>query len=222
MVKRIAELYKDDKPREKLAAKGAAALRTEELIALIIGSGQKGHTLFELAQAIRRTLDGAEGTADPDALRRIPGVGAAKAAQIAAAFELGRRYLLPSEEKRRVREPEDVAELCAAYRTRKQEHFLTVTLDGANGVIRDRVVFIGTLNQSLVHPREVFAEAIADRAAGVIFVHNHPSGSVEPSSDDLDVTRRLVEAGRILGIEVMDHIILTRDALYSFRRNGRI
>jgi len=222
MVRRIAELYAGDKPREKLAAKGPAALKTDELIALIIGSGQKGHTVFELAAAIRKALDEGADKADIDALTRIPGVGRAKASQIVAAFELGRRYLLPHDEKRHIGGPEDVVALCAEYRTKKQEYFVTVTLDGANGVIGTRVTFIGTLNQSLVHPREVFAEAIADRAAGVIFVHNHPSGSVEPSNDDIAVTRRLVEAGRMLGIEVMDHVILTRDAFFSFRRGGRL
>lgn len=222
MIRRIAELYDGDKPREKLAAKGPAALKTDELIALIIGSGQKGHTVFELAAAIRKCLDEGIEKADLATLRRIPGVGIAKAAQIVAAFELGRRYLLPHEEKRHIGSPEDVVALCAEYRTKKQEYFVTITLDGANGVIGNRVVFIGTLNQSLVHPREVFAEAISDRAAGVIFVHNHPSGSVEPSAEDIEVTRRLVEAGRMLGIEVLDHLILTRDSFYSFRKSGRL
>jgi len=222
MVRRITELYEGDKPREKLAAKGPSALKTDELIALIIGSGQKGHTVLELAAAIRKCLDEGVEKADLSALRRIPGVGLAKAAQIVAAFELGRRYLVPQEDKRRISSPEDVVALCAEYRTKKQEYFVTVTLDGANGVIGNRVVFIGTLNQSLVHPREVFAEAISDRAAGVIFVHNHPSGSVEPSTEDVEVTRRLVEAGRMLGIEVTDHIILTRDSFYSFRKSGRL
>lgn len=222
MVRRIAELYREDKPREKLAAKGPAALKTDELIALIIGSGQKGHTVFELAAAIRKSLDEGIEKADLSAFRRIPGVGLAKGAQIVAALELGRRYLLPHDEKRRVSGPEDVVALCAEYRAKKQEHFITVTLDGANGVIGVRVTFIGTLNQSLVHPREVFAEAIGDRAASVIFVHNHPSGSVEPSADDLAVTKRLAEAGKMLGIEVLDHLIVTKEGFFSFRQNGRI
>ncbi len=222
MVRRIADLYREDKPREKLAAKGPQALKTDELIALILGSGQRGRTVLELAAEIRKCFDAGIEKVDLDTLRRIPGVGLAKGAQIMAAIELGRRYLVPCEEKHCISGPEDVVSLCAEYRTKKQEYFVTVTLDGANGVIGTRVVFIGTLNQSLVHPREVFAEAISDRAAGVIFVHNHPAGNSEPSAEDLAVTKRLVEAGRMLGIEVLDHLILTREGFFSFRQNGRL
>ncbi len=221
-MRRMAELYREDRPREKLVAKGPAALKTDELIALIIGSGQKGRPVFDLASDIRKCLDGGIERVDLETLRRLPGVGLAKGAQILAAIELGRRYLVPRDEKRRIAGPEDVVSLCAEYRTKKQEHFVTVTLDGANNVIGARVTFIGTLNQSLVHPREVFAEAISDRAAGVIFVHNHPSGSLEPSADDLAVTKRLVEAGKMLGIEVLDHVIVTKEGFFSFRQNGRI
>ncbi|HOW51920.1 MAG TPA: DNA repair protein RadC [bacterium] len=220
MVKQITELFKDDKPREKVAKKGPGALRTFELIALILGSGGKGHPIFELSRDIERALGDDPEKATFETLKKIPGVGAAKAAQIVAAFELGRRYR-PADRPKMLR-VEDVVSLCGDYRHKKQEYFVTVTLDGAGTLINERVVFIGTLNQSLVHPREVYADAIADRAAGIIFVHNHPAGTPEPSHEDIDITRRLTEAGKLLGIEVVDHVILTKDAHYSFKLNGRL
>ncbi len=219
MVKQITELFKDDKPREKVAKKGPGALKTFELFALILGSGGKGHPVFELSRDIEKALGDDPDKLNFETLKKIPGVGPAKAAQIMAAFELGRRYLV-KKEGRKIHNAESVVELFREYRDRRQEHFLTATLDGAGGLIAQRVVFIGTLTQSLVHPREVFADAIADRAAGIVFAHNHPSGSVEPSSDDLALTRRLSEAGKLLGIEIVDHVIIGKDAFYSFRQSG--
>jgi len=150
----------------------------------------------------------------------IEGVGAAKACQIVACFELTRRYRASDVRGRRVTKPEDVLPMVAHLAGRKQEHFVCITLNGAGEVIDRRTVTIGLLNQSLVHPREVFAEAITDRAASVILVHNHPSGTLEPSGQDIAITRQLAEAGSILGIRVLDHLIVTGNGHVSLRELG--
>jgi DNA repair protein RadC len=141
-------------------------------------------------------------------------MGIAKSSEIVALFELGRRYLMPAD-KPIIASTEDAVSQLGGIRDKKQEHFVLLTLDGANRLISNNVVFQGTLNQSLVHPREVFAIAIEDRAAGIIVAHNHPSGSVEPSADDIEVTNKLKEAGQLLGIKVLEHVIVTKTAYKS-------
>ncbi|MEA3421459.1 MAG: DNA repair protein RadC, partial [Acidobacteriota bacterium] len=126
-----------------------------------------------------------------------------------------KRFLIKEEKK--ITGPQDIVSLVEDLRKKKQEHFVTLTLDGAHNLIKKRTVFIGTLNQSLVHPREVFADAISDRAAAVILIHNHPSGNVEPSDLDISLTKRLIKAGELLGIEVLDHIIIGKDKYSSFK-----
>jgi len=142
----------------------------------------------------------------------------AKACQIVAAFELARRF--SQRARPRIREPKDVLPYVQHIADKKQEHFLCLTLNGAGEVIQVRVVTVGLLDSSQVHPREVFADAIADRAAAVILAHNHPSGLLEPTPEDLEVTRQLAEAGRILGIQVLDHVIVSRRGFLSLREQG--
>ncbi len=217
-MKKIKELYTHDKPREKLVAKGAAALKNEELLAVLLGSGVQGKDVRKLAKEIYELMERDFETLDLDKLCAIHGLGRAKASQILAAIELSRRYLIRT--NRRITSAEAVYDLLHEYRNRKQEYFLSITLDGASHIINTRTVFIGTLNQSMVHPREVFADAIADRAAAIIIAHNHPSGALHPSQADIRITKRLEEVARLVGIELLDHLILGRNGYYSFAEEG--
>jgi len=218
-MKTINELYKDDKPREKLIARGTQALKNEELMAVLLGSGIQGKDVRKLAREIVGVMDkGLEGLT-LEILCAIHGMGQAKASQILAAIELSRRYIAPRSH-RRITDARYVHEELHAYASRAQEHFILLTLDGASHIINTHVVFIGTLNQSLVHPREVFSLAISDRAAGIIIAHNHPSGTLEASRPDLAITQRLQEVARLVGIDLLDHVILSKEGYFSFSDEG--
>jgi len=214
----LRDLHKHDKPREKLVAKGVEALKNEELLAILLGSGIQGKDVRKLAKEIVFMLDKDFDALSLKALCDIHGLGIAKASQILASIELSKRYLIRS--NRRITDAKDVYEELKSFSTKSQEHFLTITLDGASHIINTRTVFIGTLNQSLVHPREVFADAIADRAAGIIIAHNHPSGTLEASRADISITQRLKEVSKLVGIELLDHVILSRHGYYSFSDEG--
>ena len=203
-----------DRPREKLAAKGAAALSDFELLQALIGRGNAQADVTKIAKDTLKLLQSHGADVTYEQLRQVTGMGEARVAELLAAFELGRRYLL--EPDRPVIDSADraVAQL-TDIRDKNQEHFVCLTLDGANRLIAKRTITIGTLNASLVHPREVFADAIADRAASIIVAHNHPSGTLEPSEADLQVTRRLQEAGKLLGIHLTDHILVTAKSYAS-------
>jgi DNA repair protein RadC len=218
----MKDISPQDRPREKIAARGALALSDVELIALILGRGTQKHDVLSIASDIARHIARDPKYREYTALCEIDGLGPAKAAQIAACFELARRYLLHEPEKFRITSPEDVLPLVAPLASKKQEHFSCITLSGAGEVIENRVITVGLLNHSLVHPREVFADAITDRAASVILVHNHPSGTMEPSSQDIAITKQLAEAGLILGIRVLDHLIITRKGFVSMRERGLV
>jgi len=216
----LRDLHRDDKPREKLIARGVQALKDDELMALLLGRGIRGKDVRKLAREITLLLgDNPEGLT-LDTLLAIHGLGVAKASQILATLELGRRH--HTRDTLRLRDAAEVFAHLRTYAGRSQEHFLSITLDGASRLIRTRTVFIGTLNQSLVHPREVFADAIADRAAGIIIAHNHPSGTLEPSRSDLQITQRLKEVAKLVGIELLDHVILTQEGYYSFSDEGML
>ena len=217
-MKRMKEIPDQDRPREKLASKGAAALSDMELVAIIIGSGTKKKGVFETARDIQRRLAQGLDAGLYEDLKELDGVGPAKASQITAAIELARRYLIKDVVK--ITAPEDIPPIVADLPTKKQEHFVTITLNGAGEMIQKRTVTVGLLNHSLVHPREVFADAITDRAASVILIHNHPSGSLEPSSQDIAITRQLVESGSLLGIRVLDHIIVSKNGHLSMKERG--
>lgn len=204
---KMSERRKDLRPREKLQARGAAALSDYELLMAIIGSGSAHADVTKIARDVRKILGEKGSDLAYEDLLKIKGLGAAKATQIMAGFELWRRQFEVNE-RPIIDSAEKAVELLGDIRSKKQEYFVCLTLDGANRLIAKRVISIGTLTASLVHPREVFAEAITDRAASIIVAHNHPSGNLEPSIADKEVTERLRQAGEILGIEVLDHLIL--------------
>jgi DNA repair protein RadC len=217
-MKRIAELHTHDKPREKLVAKGVEALKNEELLAILLGSGIQGKDVRKLSKEIIALMDTDHASLSLEKLCDIHGLGIAKASQILASIELSKRYLIRS--NTRITDAADVYAELKSFSTKLQEYFLAITLDGASHIINTRTVFIGTLNQSLVHPREVFADAIADRAAGIIIAHNHPSGTLEASRADIQITQRLKEVSKLVGIELLDHVILAKGGYYSFSDEG--
>lgn len=210
----MSERRKDLRPREKLQARGAAALSDYELLMAMIGSGNAQADVTKIARDVRKILREKGSDLAYEDLLKIKGLGAAKAAQLMAGFELWRRQFEVSE-RPIIDSAEKAVELLGDIRSKKQEYFVCLTLDGANRLIAKRVISIGTLTASLVHPREVFAEAITDRAASIIVAHNHPSGNLEPSIADKEVTERLRRAGEILGIEVLDHLILGGEGFRS-------
>ena len=219
-MKPIKEIPHFDRPREKLAAKGPEVLSDTELLAILLGSGIKGKDVFHVAHTILRKFDTNKEKIDLKTLVSVEGVGVAKACQILAAFEFARRRLL--KERILIQKAEDILPFISYIVGKKQEYFLCISLNGANEVIGNRVVTVGLLNTNQVHPREVFADVISDRAASVILAHNHPSGILKPSPADLETTKQLVEAGKILGISVLDHIIITKKGYFSFKKSGFI
>ena len=211
---KLSDRHPNDRPREKLARYGTARLSDLELLMAIIGSGNKQADVGKIAREVLKILRQKSGDVSYDDLRSVVGLGEAKIPVILASLELARRYLLDSDQPI-IDSPEKAVELLTDIRDKKQEYFVCLTLDGANRLIAKRVVTIGTLTASLVHPREVFADAIADRAASIIVAHNHPSGSLEASQADREVTNRLRQAGELLGINLVDHIIITKDNFQS-------
>lgn len=222
-MKEIKDLYEKDKPREKLLLRGVSALSNRELIALIFGSGGPGNPLMHISKETEKLLENEKLAAlDIKKLSGIPGVGTSKACQILAAFELAKRFYIESD-KPLVRTPQDLLPLLKDYSEKKQEHFLTITLDGSKRVIDVHLTFIGTLNYAPLHPREVFAVACTDHAASIIVAHNHPSGNLTPSNEDRLVTKQLREIGTLMGIELLDHIVFTKgNRFYSFAGNGML
>ena len=219
-MKRIKNLPKEERPRERLLEKGSRSLTDEELLAILIGKGTRGHDVLSLSKEIIKVVDKKGVTLQARDILGINGIGPAKATLIAAAFEFVRRRVKP--EGLKIQSPREVLPLLQHYRDRKQEHFLTISLNGANEVMTVRVVTIGLINMSHVHPREVFADIITERASSLIVAHNHPSGSLTPSSEDIRVTRQLREAGDILGIKLLDHIIFGTRGYYSFLEHGEL
>jgi DNA repair protein RadC len=221
----VNQLAPSDRPREKLARAGAAALGDNELIAVILGQGGAGRTVLDLAAAVLTHVGGAPGLSRVSVsdLQRIDGVGAARAAQILAAVELGRRTLSASLEPRQFTKPREVAAwLVPQYGGAPVEQFGAVLLDTKLRLLSVRLVSIGSLDASAAAPREVFREAVAARAAAIVLFHNHPSGDPTPSRDDVAVTKRLVSAGVLLGIDVVDHVILGGATYFSFKEDGRV
>ena len=218
-MKTISDLQSIDKPRERLIKYGLSALRNYELIAILLGSGVKGKDIIKLSREIEKFLDSNFETLDLNSLQNIHGLGSAKAGQILSAIELSRRYLLKKSNDK-ITCANDVFEELKPYKNKTQEYFLTLYLDGANRLLETRVITIGTLNQSLVHPREVFSIAIEKRCASIIVAHNHPSGILEASFEDIEITKKLKYSGKILGIELLDHIIFTKDAFVSLKEEG--
>lgn len=210
----MSDRRKDLRPREKLATKGAAALSDYELLMAIIGSGNAQADVTKIARDVQKLVNEKGSELTYEDLLVVKSLGPAKATQIMAGFELWRRQFEVGE-RPIIDSPEKAVEQLADIRDKKQEYFVCLTLDGANRLIAKRVITIGTLTASLVHPREVFAPAIEDRAASIIVGHNHPSGNLEASDADKNVTQRLKEAGNILGVNLADHIIITKSSHIS-------
>ena len=211
---KMSDRRKDLRPREKLAARGAASLSDYELLMAIIGSGNKQADVTKIARDLQKLLQDKGRELTFDDLLSIGSLGPAKSTQIMAGFELWRRRFESSEQPV-IDSPDRAADQLSDIRDKKQEYFVCLTLDGANRLISKRIITIGTLTSSLVHPREVFAEAISDRAASIIVAHNHPSGNLQSSDADRQVTERLKEAGVLLGINLVDHIIVTSKGFVS-------
>ncbi len=207
-------------PREKLFLEGVSRLSDVELLAILIGSGTRGNNVFRIATELLKVFDKNKNKSRLETFMKIKGMGSVKAAQITAAFEFSRRRLCPDTKK--ISYPVDIIPLITHYADRKQECFLSLSMNGAHEVNAVRIVSVGLVNKTIVHPREVFADPIIDRAAAIIVAHNHPSGNVKPSREDIEITARLKEAGLTLGISLLDHIIFSQKSYYSFLENGII
>jgi len=221
----IHDLPKDERPRERLVKFGEQALSAQELLQLILGRGVAGESVAVTAQKLLSHFGNLEklSEASIEELSSIKGIGLAKAAQIKAVFEISRRLSTqaPTYKGKKLTDPEKVYRLIKSkLKDYHKEHFYIIALNSRNHSIAE--VSVGSLNESVVHPREVFAEAIKNKAASVVFAHNHPSGDPEPSENYLVLTKKLVESGKILGIEVADHIIITKDNFFSFKNKGII
>ncbi len=216
----IGEMLEADRPREKMQNRGVAALSDVELLAVMLGSGIKGRDVMRVATELLPAIDRCGADVSIAGLESVPGVGPIKGGVICAALEFVRRRIRPNGVK--IRSAADVLPLVRHLADRKQEHFICISLNGAHEVIASRVITIGLVNATQVHAREVFSDPIVDRACAVIVAHNHPSGSVTPSNEDHKVTAALTEAGRILGIKLLDHIVFTQTGFYSFAESGRL
>ena len=213
-----------DRPREKLQRVGAAGLGDNELLAIVLGQGVPRASVLELANAVLTAVGGLHGLvrATVDDLQRVPGIGPARAAQLVAAIEAGRRTLVRGRRERaQILSSRDVADLLVPqYGSKPVEQFGVVLLDTKHRVLRISLISIGTLDASIVHPREVFREAANGGAAAIILFHNHPSGDPGPSPDDVALTRRLMRAGEMMGIDVLDHVIIAENRFHSLRDAG--
>jgi len=217
-MKNIKDLPAHNRPREKLKERGASALTDEELVAAILGRGVEGQDLGTISRRVAKLIRKHKEDLSVEHLTAVRGMGLAKAAQILSAFELARRHLIKDTVK--IISAQDMIPLLADIADKKQEHFVCISLNGAHEVIKKRTVTIGLVDRSQVHPREVYADVISDRAAAVIFAHNHPSGDLKPSNSDLKIHEQLTEAGKILGIRILDHLIVTRKGYFSFQEAG--
>jgi DNA repair protein RadC len=221
---RIADLRQSDRPRERLAHQGPRALSEAELVAILLRTGVRGAGAVRLAEALLSDLGGVLGLqyARYDDLRKRSGIGPAKAAQILAAIELGRRFAHAQlTERGSIQGPDDVVRsLAYDIAGQEQEHLVVLLLDTRNRLIRQDTIYVGSLNASVVRVGEIFREAVRANAASLIVAHNHPSGDPSPSPEDVAVTRAIVQAGRLLDIEVLDHLVLGKNRHLSLRQAG--
>ncbi|MFH0790136.1 MAG: DNA repair protein RadC [Candidatus Omnitrophota bacterium] len=218
----IHDLPRIERPREKLIQYGPSRLSDKELLAIILRTGKKGENALVLANKILGLIK-IDNFANLtfNEIRNVSGIGQTKACEILACLEFGRRVFQRKKINiSQILSPIDVFNNLRDIRDNKKEHFVVFFLDARNQEIKREIVSVGTINANLVHPREVFEPAVKYLAVQIIIAHNHPSGNLEPSEDDINITKRLIEAGRILGIEVIDHIIVTRESFHSFKEKG--
>ena len=219
-MKKLKDLPKNERPREKLLEKGARSLSDQELIAIILGKGTQKDDVLSLSKKIVKIIDEKGLLFSAKDILDIDGIGPAKAASISASLEFVRRRIKPDGLK--IKFPADILPLIQHYGDRKQEHFISVSINGANEVMNVRVVTIGLVNKTQVHPREVFADVIAERASAVIVAHNHPIGELNPGTEDIQITKRLKNAAEILGLNLLDHIIFNAKGYYSFAEKNEL
>ena len=217
---KIKDLPKVDRPREKLERYGPEKLSNSELLAILLGTGSKGINVVELSKRIlsKFSADGLS-KANVKELKNTFGLGSAKSCEVVACFELGRR-LLQNKQSALLLSPKDVWEELKDIRDNKKEHFVIFFLDARNQEIKREIISVGSLNANLVHPREVFEPAVRYSAAQIIVAHNHPSGDPSPSQEDSDITKQLVDAGKLLGIDLKDHVIVSKGDLFSFKEHA--
>ncbi len=220
MTKTLHDIPEADRPREKLLRKGAASLSDQELLAVLLGKGTSKIDVMTLARNVTTVADTKGLSLTVDDLAPLEGMGNIKAMMLVAAIEFARRRIKP--EGAKITTPADLLPHVRHYADRKQEHFLCASINGANEILNIRVVSIGLIDRSPVHPREVFADALADRASAVIVAHNHPSGGLAPSDGDIAITAQLKAAGAIVGIDLLDHIIFNRTGYFSFLEAGTL
>jgi len=218
----VRDLPVSERPRERLLKLGSEALSAQEILAVILGRGIRGESVMVTSQKLLSRFGNLKSVANAsvEELIGVTGIGPAKAAQIKAALEFSRRLEADASEKPKpvLKSPEDVAaEVRSQLKGKKKEHFLVLCLDTRNRLINRKLVSMGSLDTSIVHPREVFKEAVSSCAASVIFAHNHPSGDPEPSKEDVELTKRLSKAGEIIGIDVLDHIIVCDKGYVSLK-----
>jgi DNA repair protein RadC len=216
----LLDLPPAERPRERLFARGPGALSDAELLAILLNTGIRGKNVTALARELLDFLDRHKEVPPVTELSRLTGLGKTKAAAIAAMLEFGRRRWGAA--GKRVTHPSDIYSLVRHNADRKQERFISISLNGAHEAMTVRVVTIGLLNRTIVHPREVFADLIEDRAAAFAVAHNHPSGTLRPSAEDDEITGRLKSTADILGLHFLDHLIFSETEWWSYRQNGRI
>lgn len=204
----MKDVAKEDRPREKLLSRGVSVLSSEELLQVIIGSGVQGADVVEISKKLLKLLEGNSGKLTLEEVSSIRGISTATATKLLASLEIANRFTVTGT---KISDINDIALILSDIRTKSQEHFVLLTLDGADRLIDRHIISIGTVNASMIHPRDVFSQAITDNAASIMVAHNHPGGSLEPSSADVEVTNRLREAGSLLGIHLQGHIIVTKN-----------
>jgi DNA repair protein RadC len=227
MQKPIKEWKEDDRPREKMMLKGAPSLSDSEILAIVINNGTRGKSAIDLAKELLHLVDNDISrlvNLDYSTIQTIKGIGPAKAVSIAAALELAKRFKIRSFGEMKVyRSPEEIAQyFIPEFLGVRTETFFALLLNSSNQLIKRINISKGSLNSSVVHPREVFRSAIVESAASMIILHNHPSGNPNPSNEDKEITRNLVEAGNLMKIKVIDHLIIAGNTFYSFAKNGLI
>jgi DNA repair protein RadC len=222
----IRDFPLNERPRERMLKEGANVLSNQELLAILLRSGTKDEPVLQLAQRVIQQFEGLNLLKDAtiDELISVKGIGNAKAVEILASLELGKRVSrLQIDERYIIRSPDDGAKyVMDEMRFLSQEHFVCIYLNTKNQVLHKQTVFIGSLNASIVHPREVFKEAMKRSAASIICFHNHPSGDPNPSREDIEVTQRLSECGKIIGIDLLDHIIIGDQKFVSLKEKGYV